>query len=401
MNEPGLPENMVFSVSQITDLIKEILETSFRSIIIEGEISNWRPSAAGHIYFTLKDNNAQIKAVIFRGAAMKLNFRPKDGDKVRCTGNLSVYAPQGNYQIIVNTMEIAGAGNILQMLEERKRKLAAEGLFDESNKKMLPKYPRTIGVVTSPTGAAIRDILNVTKRRNPGMNVIVLPAIVQGDGAAQTICKMIEIANFYELCDILIVGRGGGSLEDLLPFSEESVVRAVAASKIPTISAVGHEIDWALCDYSADRRAPTPSAAAEMAVPQQADIRTNLETYKETLYTAITQKIGATRLLIKSFNPESLEVRFRNIQQPLLNRFATARDNLLLNINEKIRDLRIRLDTNKTILENASPQTIFDRGYSMVTDENGKIIRSSEQVSEGTKLTITPAEGKIHAVVTK
>lgn len=401
MNGPGLPENMVFSVSQITDLIKEILETSFRSIVIEGEISNWRPSAAGHIYFTLKDNNAQIKAVIFRGAAMKLNFRPKDGDKVRCTGNLSVYAPQGNYQIIVNTMEIAGAGNILQMLEERKRKLAAEGLFDESNKKMLPKYPRTIGVVTSPTGAAIRDILNVTKRRNPGMNVIVLPAIVQGDGAAQTICKMIEIANFYELCDILIVGRGGGSLEDLLPFSEESVVRAVAASKIPTISAVGHEIDWALCDYSADRRAPTPSAAAEMAVPQQTDIRTNLETYKETLYTAITQKTGATRLLIKSFNPESLEVRFRNIQQPLLNRFATARDNLLLNINEKIRDLRIRLDTNKTILENASPQTIFDRGYSMVTDENGKIIRSSEQVSEGAKLTITPAEGKIHAVVTK
>ena len=401
MNGPGLPENMVFSVSQITDLIKEILETSFRSIVIEGEISNWRPSAAGHIYFTLKDNNAQIKAVIFRGAAMKLNFRPKDGDKVRCTGNLSVYAPQGNYQIIVNTMEIAGAGNILQMLEERKRKLAAEGLFDESNKKMLPKYPRTIGVVTSPTGAAIRDILNVTKRRNPGMNVIVLPAIVQGDGAAQTICKMIEIANFYELCDILIVGRGGGSLEDLLPFSEESVVRAVAASKIPTISAVGHEIDWALCDYSADRRAPTPSAAAEMAVPQQADIRTNLETYKETLYTAITQKTGATRLLIKSFNPESLEVRFRNIQQPLLNRFATARDNLLLNINEKIRDLRIRLDTNKTILENTSPQTIFNRGYSMVTDENGKIIRSSEQVSEGAKLTITPAEGKIHAVVTK
>ena len=160
MTGPGLPENMVFSVSQITDLIKEILETSFRSITIEGEISNWRPSAAGHIYFTLKDNNAQIKAVIFRGAAMKLNFRPKDGDKVRCSGNLSVYAPQGNYQIIVNTMEMAGAGNILQMLEERKRKLAAEGLFDDDKKKPLPLFPRTIGVVTSPTGAAIRDILN-------------------------------------------------------------------------------------------------------------------------------------------------------------------------------------------------------------------------------------------------
>ena len=401
MNGPGLPENMVFSVSQITDLIKEILETSFRSIVIEGEISNWRPSAAGHIYFTLKDNNAQIKAVIFRGAAMKLNFRPKDGDKVRCTGNLSVYAPQGNYQIIVNTMEIAGAGNILQMLEERKRKLAAEGLFDESRKKPLPQFPRTIGVVTSPTGAAIRDILNVTKRRNPGMNIIVLPAIVQGEGAAQTICKMIEIANFYELCDVLIVGRGGGSLEDLLPFSEESVVRAVAASKIPTISAVGHEIDWALCDYSADRRAPTPSAAAEMAVPLLADIRQNIASYKDNFYSEITRKTKEARLTIKGFNPESLEVRFRNIQQPLLNRFATARENLPKNLQDKIRDLRVRLQTSRTILENASPQTIFDRGYSMVCDENGKIIRSQTQVAEGSKLTITPAEGKIHAVVTK
>ena len=401
MNGPALPENMVFSVSQITDLIKEILETSFHSIIIEGEISNWRPSAAGHIYFTLKDNNAQIKAVIFRGAAMKLNFRPKDGDKVRCTGNLSVYAPQGNYQIIVNTMEIAGAGNILQMLEERKRKLAVEGLFDDSRKKPLPVFPKTIGVVTSPTGAAIRDILNVTKRRNPGMNIIVLPAIVQGEGAAQTICKMIEIANFYELCDVLIVGRGGGSLEDLLPFSEESVVRAVAASKIPTISAVGHEIDWALCDYSADRRAPTPSAAAEMAVPLLADIQQNIASYKDNFYNIIKQKTEKTRLMVKAFNPESLEVRFRNIQQPLLNRFATARENLPKNIQDKIRDLRVRLQTSRTVLENASPQTIFDRGYSMVCDENGNIIRSQKQVAEGSKISITPAEGTFHAVVAK
>ena len=397
MNGPGLPTDIVFSVSQITDLIKEILETSFRTIIIEGEISNWRPSAAGHIYFTLKDNSAQIKAVIFRGAAMKLNFRPKDGDKVRCTGSLSVYAPQGNYQIIVNTMEIAGAGNILQMLEERKRKLAAEGLFDEARKKPLPLMPKTIGVVTSPTGAAIRDILNVTKRRNPGMNIIVLPAIVQGDGAAQTICKMIEIANFYELCDILIVGRGGGSLEDLLPFSEESVVRAVAASKIPTISAVGHEIDWALCDYSADRRAPTPSAAAEMAVPLLADIQQNLSAYKDNFYNIIQQKTKNARLLVRSFNPESLEVRFRNIQQPLLNRFASARENLQKNLQDKIRDLRVRLQSSVTILENASPQTIFDRGYSMVTDSEGKVIRDAATVKAGDKLVITPAKGKITA----
>ncbi len=397
MNATGLPQDIVFSVSQITDLIKEILETSFRTITIEGEISNWRPSAAGHIYFTLKDNAAQIKAVIFRGAAMKLNFRPKDGDKVRCTGSLSVYAPQGNYQIIVNTMEIAGAGNILQMLEERKKKLAAEGLFDDSRKKPLPAMPKTIGVVTSPTGAAIRDILNVTKRRNPGMNIIVLPAIVQGDGAAQTICKMIEIANFYELCDVLIVGRGGGSLEDLLPFSEESVVRAVSESRIPTISAVGHEIDWALCDYAADRRAPTPSAAAEMAVPLLADIQQNLAAYKDNFYNIIKQRTEKTRLMVRAFNPESLEVRFRNIQQPLLNRFAAAREALPQNLQDKIRDLRVRLAQNKTILENASPQTIFDRGYSMVTDADGKVVRDAAAVNVGDKLVITPAHGKIEA----
>ena len=399
MNAAGLPQDIVFSVSQITDLIKEILETSFRTITIEGEISNWRPSAAGHIYFTLKDNAAQIKAVIFRGAAMKLNFRPKDGDKVRCTGSLSVYAPQGNYQIIVNTMEIAGAGNILQMLEERKRKLAAEGLFDDSRKKPLPAMPKTIGVVTSPTGAAIRDILNVTKRRNPGMNIIVLPAIVQGDGAAQTICKMIEIANFYELCDLLIVGRGGGSLEDLLPFSEESVVRAVAASRIPTISAVGHEIDWALCDYAADRRAPTPSAAAEMAVPLLADIQQNLATYKDNFYNIIKQRTNNARLMVKAFNPESLEMRFRNIQQPLLNRFAAAREALPQNLQEKIRDLRVRIKQNVTVLENASPQTIFDRGYSMVTGPDGKVVRDAAALNVGDKLVITPARGKITANV--
>lgn len=399
MNAPILPQDTVFTVSQITDLIKEILETSFRTIKLEGEISNWRPSSAGHIYFTLKDQNAQIKAVIFRGAAYKLNFRPKDGDKVCCTGSLSVYAPQGNYQIIVNSMELAGSGNILQMLEERKRKLAAEGLFDSDKKKPLPLFPRRLGVVTSPTGAAIRDILNVSKRRNSSVDITVLPAIVQGEGAAQTIVKMIEIANFYDLCDVLIVGRGGGSLEDLLPFSEESVVRTVAASHIPVISAVGHEIDWALCDYAADRRAPTPSAAAEMAVPLKTDLQQALSNYKSELYTSIANKIEQKRLLIRSFNPENLEIRFRNIQQPLLNRFALARDNLSKNLQDRIKELRIRIANNVTVLENASPQEIFKRGYSMVTTEDGTIVRSTSQVKVGSTLKIVSAEGQITAEV--
>ena len=389
----------VFSVSQITSLIKEILETSFRTITIEGEISNWRPSSSGHIYFTLKDNVSQIKAVIFRSAAYKLSFSPKDGDKVRCTGNLTVYAAQGNYQIVVSKMEPAGTGNILQMLEERKQKLAAEGLFDSEKKRPLPLFPKTIGVVTSPTGAAIRDILNIAKRRNPKINILVLPAIVQGDGAAQTIIKMIEIANFYKLCDVLIVGRGGGSLEDLLPFSEENVVRAVSSSNIPVISAVGHEIDWALCDYAADFRAPTPSAAAEMAIPVLEDIKIELQDYKEDLYNNINRIVKNTRLLIKSFNPDSLEIKFRNIQQPLLNRFENAKINLFENIKNKIKDYRNIISNSKTILENASPQTILDRGYSMVTDNKGNIIRNENQVSAGDEIKITLAKGKLSASV--
>lgn len=389
----------VFSVSQITSLIKEILETSFRTITIEGEISNWRPSSSGHIYFTLKDNISQIKAVIFRSAAYKLSFNPKDGDKVRCTGNLTVYAAQGNYQIVISKMEPVGAGNILQMLEERKRKLAQEGLFDSEKKRPLPLFPKTIGVITSPTGAAIRDILNIAKRRNPKINIIVLPAIVQGEGAAQTIIKMIEIANFYKLCDILIVGRGGGSLEDLLPFSEENVVRAVSSSKIPVISAVGHEIDWALCDYAADFRAPTPSAAAEMAIPVLEDIKIELQDYREDLYNNINRIVKNTRLLIKSFNPDSLEIKFRNIQQPLLNRFETAKSSLFENIKNKIKDYRSIIVNSKTVLENASPQTIFDRGYSMVTDEKGNVIRNENQVSAGDEIKITLAKGKLSASV--
>ena len=389
--------SQVFSVTQITSYIKEILEGAFRTITVEGEISNYKPSTSGHIYFTLKDNSSQLRAVMFRSAAYGLSFKPKDGDKVRCTGTISVYAPQGNYQLIVNKMEATGAGDILMMLEQRKKQLAQEGLFDQAKKRELPQFPKTIGVVTSPTGAAIRDILQITRRRNKNINVIVFPSLVQGDGAASTIVKMIEIANFYNMCDVLIVGRGGGSIEDLLPFSEESVVRAVAASTIPVISAVGHDIDVALCDYAADKSAPTPSAAAELAVPLLSDITQDILYYKSELYNTIKQKLEQKRLIIKTFDPSSLEMRFRSIQQPLLNRFDRAKEGLSDGILQKIRDLKLKIQNCKTILENASPETIFKRGYSMVTDENGNVVRSSKQVKKDAILTITPAEGVIKA----
>lgn len=391
--------DQIFSVTQITELISQVLQQTFSSITIEGEISNWRPSSAGHIYFTLKDNSSQISAVMFKGSTYHLTFKPKDGDKVRCTGSLSVYGPRGSYQIIVTKMEQAGEGNILQMLEDRKKKMASEGYFDENHKKPLPKYPETIGVVTSPTGAAIRDILNVRNERNKNVNIIVLPAIVQGDGADKTIVKMIEIANFYKLCDVLIVGRGGGSLEDLLPFSEESVIKAVYNSEIPVISAVGHEIDWALCDYSADKRAATPTQAAQFAIPELREIKKQIESFKEDSYISIKQKVDNTRLMIKAFNPQSMEIRFRNIQQTLLNRFSNAKEALHENLLKKINDFRQQIKNNVTILENASPQTILNRGYSMVTDTNGKIITDSASVTAGQDLIISPAKGKITATV--
>lgn len=393
------PRDTVFTVTNLTSLIRDVLEGTFSNITLEGEISNYRPNASGHMYFTLKDSSAQISAVMFRGKAQFLKFTPKDGMKVRVTGSVSVYAPRGNYQIIISKMEIAGQGDILQILEERKQRLAAEGLFNEERKKPVPRFAKRIGVVTSPTGAALRDILQITRRRNRGVDVVIFPALVQGEGAAETIAKQIQNANDFDLCDVLIVGRGGGSLEDLLPFSEEVVVRAIANSKIPVVSAVGHEIDWSLADYAADMRAPTPSAAAELVVQKQADLIQNLDTYINFFYTEISSKVEKLKLMTKSFSIENLEIRFRTIEQPLLNRLDYAKDSLSDGIAQKIKDTRQKIQNCVTILENASPQTILNRGYSMVKTAGGKVVRSQEDVAQGEKLEIYPAKGKIEATV--
>ena len=395
-----LPSDKIFTVSELNGIIKEILE-GFPVITLEGEISNYRPNSSGHLYFNLKDNSSIISAVMFRGAAYSLSFAPKDGMKVQVTGKLSVYGSQGKYQIIISKMSIAGEGDILRMIEERKQKLAAEGLFDQTKKKKLPAFPKTIGIVTSPTGAALRDILQITKRRNKCISVNIFPALVQGTDAAATIAQQIKTANAFNLCDVLIVGRGGGSLEDLLPFSEECVVRAIAESHIPVVSAVGHEIDWALSDYAADLRAPTPSAAAEIVVPQLSEIKTILLQYSNELYENSMNRVEKIKLMIKSFKPENLEMQFRSIEQPLLQRFDNAKEGLFQNIIQKLRDTRQYIENCETVLENASPQTIFNRGYSMVRNKNsGEIVRSTENIQEGTELEIVPASGKITATVT-
>ena len=402
MNPPLFPSDKVFTVSELNEIIKEILEGTFPAITLEGEISNYRPNSSGHLYFNLKDSGSVISAVMFRYSAAYLDFIPKDGTKVQATGKLSVYGPQGKYQIVITKMTVAGEGAVLKMIEERKRRLSTEGLFDESRKRKLPLFPRTIGVVTSPTGAALRDILQITKRRNKCVSVIVFPTLVQGDGAAENIVQQIQNANNAKLCDVLIVGRGGGSLEDLLPFSEECVVRAISQSEIPVVSAVGHEIDWALSDYAADKRAPTPSAAAELCVPQLSDIMQTLRFYQNELYSGVKMRVEKTKLMVKAFNPDNLELKFRSIEQPLLVRFDNAKDDLMQNISRKLQDTRRFIENCATILENASPQVILDRGYSMVREKSTqKIIRNGTQIAAGAEIEIIPAKGKITAVVTQ
>lgn len=400
MNAPLFSGDKVFSVSEINSLLKDMLENSFPQICIEGEISNYRPNSSGHLYFTLKDEASQISAVMFRSAAAHIDFVPKDGTKVQCTGRLTVYPARGNYQILITRMTVSGEGAILKMIEERKRRLAAEGLFDEAKKRPLPPFPATIGIITSPTGAALRDILQIMRRRNKCVSAIVFPSLVQGDGAAESIVHQIKNANALKKCDVLIVGRGGGSLEDLLPFSDENVVRAIAESEIPVISAVGHEIDWALSDFAADKRAPTPSAAAELAVPQLSDILNMILFYKNELHQNIDSHVKNAKLMIQSFSPENLELKFRSIEQPLLQRFDYMKDEIYDGMIQKIRDARVLIENFRLILENASPQAIFERGYSMVRDKNTQqIIRDGKQAAIGAEIEIIPAKGKIIARV--
>ncbi|PKL12695.1 MAG: exodeoxyribonuclease VII large subunit, partial [Spirochaetae bacterium HGW-Spirochaetae-8] len=278
--------DVVFSVSDLTKLLKTTLEGSFYGLTLEGEISNFRPASSGHWYFQLNDANQK---------SWRIPFVPKDGDIVLVTGSISLYEKRGTYQILCETMVRSGKGDILALLEERKRAFAEAGFFDASLKRTLPRYPKRVGVVTSPTGAALQDILQVLGRRNNGIDIVILPAPVQGDGAAQVIADQLHAANRLELADVLIVGRGGGSLEDLLPFSEQCVIEAIVASHIPVISAVGHEIDWALSDYAADLRAPTPSAAAELVSESRSEQLERIASLKQAMAGAVSQKIALTR----------------------------------------------------------------------------------------------------------
>lgn len=385
------------SVSELTSLIKTTLEGSFYGLTVEGELSGFKPSSTGHWYFSLKDQNAVVGCCMWRSTVPRVNFRPKDGMKVIVTGSISVFEPRGTYQIICTSMKVAGEGDILAMLEERKRRYDALGYFDPAKKKPIPRMPSRVAVVTSPTGAALQDILQITGRRNMGMDLIILPAVVQGADAAQSIAARIREVNEFLLADVMIVGRGGGSIEDLLPFSEECVIEAIHESQIPVISAVGHEIDWALSDYVADLRAPTPSAAAELVCESSMDQIEKVNQLRSAMYEALNGRLATLRLRVAAFSPAAaraqLDSRLNRVRMQLDSESTELRHRMDMMMGT----VRSRSELLRHKMEALSPLAVLERGYGIIAGEDGKTVRSVSQVKEGDSLTLTLKDGKIRA----
>jgi exodeoxyribonuclease VII large subunit len=340
MEQPLLnfgPTKKIFSVSELSQGIKNLIEREYPDVWVTGEVSNFRAAASGHLYFTLKDATAQLRAVCFRNQARYLKFKPQDGISVIARGHLSVYEARGEYQLYVEYLEPAGLGALQLAFEQLKQKLAAEGLFDIARKKPLPLLPRAIGVVTSPTGAVIRDILRILRRRFRNMNVLIYPVKVQGEGAAEEIVEGVKYLNREQNVDVIIVGRGGGSIEDLWAFNEEVVARGIAASGIPVISAVGHETDFTIADFVADLRAPTPSAAAELVVHRKQDFLTELENRARRM----TQII---RLQLSEARQRLTELRMHHAFQTLATRLAERAQRVDDAVASLERSMRSRLN---------------------------------------------------------
>jgi len=415
------PRRQIWKISDLTRRIKGTLEGEFGSIWVEGEISNFRRPASGHAYFTLKDAGSQLRAVMFRGALASVKTPLRDGLQVRAFGQITVYAAAGDYQILLKKIEPAGEGELMLRLEALKKKLAAEGLFDSERKKPLPALPQHVGIVTSPTGAAIRDILQVLNRRFANLHVVLAPVRVQGAGAAEEIAAAIDRLNARGGLDVLIIGRGGGSLEDLWCFNEEVVVRAIARSVLPVISAVGHEIDTTLSDYAADVRVPTPSAAAEVVVKGKDELERRVAELRRRLV------LGAQSAVLGWRNRLDRAARIPALHDPMqgverlsqrVDFLAVRLQNSLAGLPQLIRQrtdaaaqrmewtVRSRLDENRQALKHAeaqlrmlNPRAVLARGYSMTRLQNGDLVRSVARVPPGTRLETEFADGVVGSTV--
>ena len=392
---------MTYNPISVTDLNKYIKDKIagdevLNNVLVKGEISNYKHHYTGHLYFTLKDENSLIKCIMFKGYAANLKFEPKDGMKVMVFGTVSVFERDGVYQIYCKAMQEDGMGSLYKAYEEMKARLEKEGLFDASHKKKIPLMPKCIGVLTSNTGAVIRDIINVSTRRNPNVYIKLLPVPVQGEGAAEKIADAIKIMNEKNLADVIIVARGGGSLEDLWPFNEEVVARAIYDSELPVISAVGHETDFTIADFVADLRAPTPSAAAELAVPNIADIMLKLESYNNRYKLALKKKVEFMRLRYeKCMNSRVFKEPLQKINEKymLIDMKVKSIQNSILSI---YKDKKTNMVKQIAKLDGLSPLKTLTRGYSIV-EANGKIIKSANDVKKDDEVDIRLIDGKAKA----
>ncbi len=395
---------MQYNPITVTDLNKYIKgridnDEMLNNVLVKGEISNFKNHYTGHMYFTLKDENSLIKCVMFKTYTTHLSFMPKDGMKVIVLGGVSVFERDGVYQIYAKAMKEDGLGNLYVAYEELKNKLSNEGLFDEKYKKSIPFMPKTIGVLTSNTGAVIRDIINVSTRRNPNVNIRLYPVPVQGSGAGEKIAEGIEFMNKNKLADVLIIGRGGGSIEDLWPFNEEVVARAIFNSKIPIISAVGHETDFTIADFVADLRAPTPSAAAELAVANIDDVRETLRAYNNRYKVSLKKKI---ELMKMSYEKCMTRQAFKNPTQKINEQYMLI-DMKVKSLQNSIL-LKIKEDKTKFVKEVAkldalSPLKTLTRGYSIISKQDGRIAKEVKDLSQGEKVSIRLSDGKVDAQV--
>jgi exodeoxyribonuclease VII large subunit len=388
----------IFTVAELTRSIRGTLETKFGAVWVQGEVSNYKLHPSGHQYFTLKDQRAQIACVIFRNTMPPFRQPLVDGAQVQLYGNVSVFEARGQYQLSVQILQPRGLGVLQAKFEALKRKLETEGLFAAERKRALPKFPRRIGIVTSPSGAAIRDILNVLKRRAPWLQILINPVRVQGSGAAAEIAVAIrELATANEnwaMVDLIVVTRGGGSIEDLWEFNEEIVARTIADVAIPIVSAIGHEIDFTIADFVADLRAPTPSAAAELIVPDIVDLRRRIEELSACLHKCLRNFVEHQKTRLRFLSQQTLVrnlvARMREAQQ----RFDLTRELLARLTNQKIDNARERFQRADAILRVLGPDATLRRGYSITTDESGKLIRSVATVRPKMKIRTRVSDGE-------
>ena len=388
----------ILTVSQISQKIRDCLESQFPLLWIKGELSNFIAHGSGHWYFSLKDERSQIKGVMFRGQNQKLSFRPQVGEEVLVQGQISVYPPRGDYQILCHEMEIVGSGLLQRQFEQIKEKLKNEGFFAQERKRKLPPFPRHIALITSPTGAAIRDILQILNRRFKAVKVTLIPALVQGEQAPDSLLKGLSLSKQLS-ADVLIIGRGGGSMEDLWAFNNENLARAIAHHPIPVISAVGHEIDFTICDFVADLRAPTPSAAAELVVKNVDDLLEKIQRLKK-------QFIQNIWLHLKFFKDRILTLE-KGLIHPdrLLQDFSQRLDEISLRLSQILKQIferaKERLRSCEQMLESLSPKTVMKRGFSIVTNVKGDLICNTKELKVKDSLTINFFKGQAKVFVTK